>query len=135
MRAASTNSDRRACRSNGSSSTTRSRITTRLKACSSTVSAMSGRPHAQLFDQASSAAKSNTAARDKSHDRTEPPTSIPAGGIGAPNAAPIHRGFLVQHRRRLLHLRDIVGGADLLILLVCGVVADEGAIAACGVRI
>src|SRR5258708_16795743 len=61
--------------------------------------------------------------------------SVPAGSVRPPNAAPIHRSLLVQHRGRLLHLRDVVGGANLLILLIGGVVADEGAIAAGCVRI
>src|ERR1700729_4351645 len=65
----------------------------------------------------------------------DPRRSIPAGCVGTPNATPIHRGLLVQHRGRLLHLRDVVGGANLLILLIGGGVADEGAIAARSVRI
>jgi hypothetical protein len=39
--------------------------------------------------------------------------SIPAGHERLPGAAPIGRSFGVQERRRLLHLREIVGGAQL----------------------
>ena len=79
---------------------------------------MSGRPQAQLFDQASSATPNMIAQRAAYDERDAgdgPPLSaraaigphgrahrsIPAGGVGAPNASPIQRGFLVQHRRGL----------------------------------
>src|SRR6202044_321760 len=55
--------------------------------------------------------------------------SIPARGVWTPSPTPVQRRFLVQDRRRLLHLGDVVGGADLLILLIGGVVADKSAAA------
>ena len=52
-----------------------------------------------------------------------------------PQRRPIGRGFGVQHRGRFLHLGDVVGGADGLILLEGLLVADIGAAAARIIRV
>ena len=59
--------------------------------------------------------------------------SIPARHDRPPGAAPVGRGFRLQKRRCLLHLRDVVGRAYLLVLLVGGLAADKGAAASRGV--
>src|SRR5271166_1481275 len=56
--------------------------------------------------------------------------SVPAGRQWPPGAAPVLGGRHVELRRHLLHLRNVVGGPDLLILLIGGRATDEGAIAA-----
>ena len=53
----------------------------------------------------------------------------------APRSPPVVRRFRVQQSRRFLHLRNVVGCAQLLVLLIGGGIADIGAIAPGGVGV
>lgn len=58
-----------------------------------------------------------------------PSIDTPARNERPPGAAPVRRSLGVEQRSGLLHLCDVVGDAQLLILLIGRIAADVGAIA------